>query len=156
VDDIPALGWKMEASLCIERLDEAGIEKGIIMTIVGVPEVNPDAIELIAEVCAQKSHVLAPSFGSLRRCVFVARAMPRFLAEASVTACLAPSGRGRPKTMTSNLPVLTLRALRAVFVACFRVIAAASSGATMALTSTTTSAATRSAVSRHRARPIRR
>ena len=53
VDNIPALGWAMEASLCIDRLDEAGIDKGIIMTIVDVPEVNPDAIELIAEACAE-------------------------------------------------------------------------------------------------------
>ena len=53
VDNIPALGWSMEASLCIDRLDEAGIDKGIIMTIVDVPAVNPDAIELIAEACAE-------------------------------------------------------------------------------------------------------
>lgn len=51
VDDIPALGWKLEASLCVERLDEAGIDKGVIMTIVDAPEVNPDAIELIAAAC---------------------------------------------------------------------------------------------------------
>ena len=48
VDDLPALGWKMEAELCVRRLDEAGIEKGVIMTITDLPEVNPDALELIA------------------------------------------------------------------------------------------------------------
>ena len=53
VDDIPSLGWKMEASLCIERLDEAGIDKGVIMTIVDAPEINPDSIELIADACAE-------------------------------------------------------------------------------------------------------
>src|SRR5579883_3277631 len=52
VDDIPALGWKLGADLCIERMDEAGIEVGVIMTIVDAPEVNPDALELIAEACA--------------------------------------------------------------------------------------------------------
>jgi predicted TIM-barrel fold metal-dependent hydrolase len=52
VDDIPALGWKMEASLCVERMDEAGIDVGVVMTIVDAPEVNPDAIELVAEACA--------------------------------------------------------------------------------------------------------
>jgi predicted TIM-barrel fold metal-dependent hydrolase len=53
VDDIPALGWKLEAASCIERMDEAGIERAVVMTIVDAPEVNPDAIELIAEACAQ-------------------------------------------------------------------------------------------------------
>lgn len=52
VDDIPALGWEMEAALAVERLDEAGIDRGVIMTIVDAPEVNPDAVELIAEACA--------------------------------------------------------------------------------------------------------
>jgi predicted TIM-barrel fold metal-dependent hydrolase len=52
VDDIPALGWKLEASLCVERMDEAGIDAGVVMTIVDAPEVNPDAIELVAEACA--------------------------------------------------------------------------------------------------------
>jgi predicted TIM-barrel fold metal-dependent hydrolase len=49
VDEIPALGWRLEAELCIRRMDEAGIERGVVMTIVDAPEVNPDAIELIAE-----------------------------------------------------------------------------------------------------------
>jgi len=52
VDDIPALGWKLEAEHCVRRLDEAGIDRGVVMTIVDAPEVNPDAIELIAEACA--------------------------------------------------------------------------------------------------------
>jgi predicted TIM-barrel fold metal-dependent hydrolase len=52
VDDIPALGWKMEASLCVERMDEAGIDAGVVMTIVDAPEVNPEAIEMVAEACA--------------------------------------------------------------------------------------------------------
>lgn len=53
VDDIPALGWKLEAAHCVRRLDEAGIERGVIMTIVDAPEVNPDAIELVARACAE-------------------------------------------------------------------------------------------------------
>jgi len=52
VDDIPALGWKLEAGECVRRMDEAGIDKGVIMTIVDAPEVNPNALELIAEACA--------------------------------------------------------------------------------------------------------
>jgi len=52
VDDIPALGWTLDVAECIRRLDEAGIEKGVVMTIVDAPEVNPQALELIAEACA--------------------------------------------------------------------------------------------------------
>jgi hypothetical protein len=52
VDDIPALGWKLAAGDCVRRLDEAGIEKGVVMTIVDAPEVNPGALDLIAEACA--------------------------------------------------------------------------------------------------------
>jgi len=51
VDAIPALGWNLEAAECVRRLDEAGIDRGVVMTIVDAPEVNPDAIELIAEAC---------------------------------------------------------------------------------------------------------
>jgi predicted TIM-barrel fold metal-dependent hydrolase len=52
VDHLPALGWSLEAAACVRRLDEAGIEKGIVMTIVDAPEVNPDALDLIAEAMA--------------------------------------------------------------------------------------------------------
>jgi predicted TIM-barrel fold metal-dependent hydrolase len=53
VDDIPALGWQLDASECIRRMDEAGIERGVVMTIVDAPEVNPDALDLIADACAR-------------------------------------------------------------------------------------------------------
>ena len=53
MDDVPALGWQLEAAECIRRMDDAGIEVGVIMTIVDAPEVNPDAIELIADACAR-------------------------------------------------------------------------------------------------------
>ena len=53
VDDVPALGWQLEAEECIRRLDEAGIERGVVMTIVDAPEINPDALELIAAACAK-------------------------------------------------------------------------------------------------------
>jgi uncharacterized protein len=52
VDDIPALGWKLEAEACVRRMDEAGIDRGVIMTIVDAPEVNPAALEQIAAACA--------------------------------------------------------------------------------------------------------
>lgn len=49
---MPALGWKLEAAHCVARLDEAGIARGVVMTIVDAPEVNPGALELVAEACA--------------------------------------------------------------------------------------------------------
>jgi predicted TIM-barrel fold metal-dependent hydrolase len=52
VDQIPALGWQLDATECLRRMDEAGISRGIVMTIVDAPEVNPDAIQLIADACA--------------------------------------------------------------------------------------------------------
>jgi hypothetical protein len=48
VDDLPALGWQLEAAECIRRMDEAGIDRGVVMTIVDAPEVNPNALELVA------------------------------------------------------------------------------------------------------------
>jgi predicted TIM-barrel fold metal-dependent hydrolase len=52
VDDVPALGWRLEAGHCVRRLDEAGIDRGVVMTIVDAPEVNAEALELVAEACA--------------------------------------------------------------------------------------------------------
>jgi predicted TIM-barrel fold metal-dependent hydrolase len=52
VDDIPALGWRMGAELCVQRLDEAGIDSGVVMTIVDAPELNPGAVEMIAGAVA--------------------------------------------------------------------------------------------------------
>jgi predicted TIM-barrel fold metal-dependent hydrolase len=34
-------------------MDEAGIDRGVVMTIVDAPAVNPQALELIAEACAE-------------------------------------------------------------------------------------------------------
>jgi predicted TIM-barrel fold metal-dependent hydrolase len=53
VDDVPSLGWQLEASECIRRMDEAGIARGVVMTIVDAPEVNPGALELLADACAR-------------------------------------------------------------------------------------------------------
>lgn len=52
VDDVPALGWKLDAELCVRRLDEAGIERGVVMTITDAPELNPDALDLVAAALA--------------------------------------------------------------------------------------------------------
>ena len=52
VDDLPALGWKLDAAECVRRMDEAGIARGVVMTIVDAPEVNPNALDLLAEARA--------------------------------------------------------------------------------------------------------
>lgn len=52
IDDVPALGWKLGAEECVRRMDEAGIDRGIVMTIVDAPAVNPRALQLIAEAFA--------------------------------------------------------------------------------------------------------
>lgn len=52
VDDLPALGWKLDAALCIRRMNEAGIDAAVVMTITDWPEVNAHSIELVAEACA--------------------------------------------------------------------------------------------------------
>jgi uncharacterized protein len=52
VDDVPALGWKLDADFCIRRMDEAGIDAAVVMTITDWPEVNVHSIELLAEACA--------------------------------------------------------------------------------------------------------
>jgi predicted TIM-barrel fold metal-dependent hydrolase len=53
IDEVPALGWSMSARECIERMDEAGIDIGVVMTITDLPALNPNALELIAAACAE-------------------------------------------------------------------------------------------------------
>jgi len=52
IDDLPALGWKLDAAECVRRMDEAGLDRGVVMTIVDAPEINPNALELVADACA--------------------------------------------------------------------------------------------------------
>jgi predicted TIM-barrel fold metal-dependent hydrolase len=52
VDSIDALGWHMTAEQCVSAMDEAGIDKAVIMTITDLPEVNPGALEMIAAACS--------------------------------------------------------------------------------------------------------
>lgn len=51
IDNIPALGWSMSAALCIERMNEAGVDAAAVMTIADLPGINPEALELIAKAC---------------------------------------------------------------------------------------------------------
>lgn len=53
IDDVPALGWKMSAAQCVDRMDEAGVDAAAVMTIADLPGINPRALELIADACAE-------------------------------------------------------------------------------------------------------
>jgi predicted TIM-barrel fold metal-dependent hydrolase len=53
VDDVPSLGWSMSAADCIGRMDAAGVESAIIMSITDAPALNPGALELITVACAE-------------------------------------------------------------------------------------------------------
>jgi uncharacterized protein len=55
VDSIEALGWHMTAEQCLAGMDEAGVDAAVIMTITDLPEVNPSALELIADACARSA-----------------------------------------------------------------------------------------------------
>src|SRR5262245_49260025 len=53
VDEVPALGWSMSAAQCVQRMDEADIDVGIVMSITDAPAMNPDVLEEIAAACAE-------------------------------------------------------------------------------------------------------
>jgi uncharacterized protein len=53
VDDVPSLGWSMSAADCVRRMDDAGVQSAIIMSITDAPALNPTALDLIAEACDQ-------------------------------------------------------------------------------------------------------
>lgn len=50
VDEVPQLGWMDPPEAILTLMDEAGIEKAIIMTYVDTPGVNPHALEYIANI----------------------------------------------------------------------------------------------------------
>jgi uncharacterized protein len=49
VDEVPALGWLDPAEALIAELDAAGIDQAVVMTYTELPEVNPRALEYLAE-----------------------------------------------------------------------------------------------------------
>jgi uncharacterized protein len=53
VDDVPSLGWSMSARQCVEAMDAAEIDAGVVMTVTDLPELNPNALELIADACGE-------------------------------------------------------------------------------------------------------
>ena len=51
IEDAEALGWKMSAADCVRAMDEAGVDKAVVMTLTDLPGLNPRGLELIAEAC---------------------------------------------------------------------------------------------------------
>jgi predicted TIM-barrel fold metal-dependent hydrolase len=48
VDEVPALGWMDPASALIALMDDAQIDRAIVMTYTELPAVNPNALEYLA------------------------------------------------------------------------------------------------------------
>jgi uncharacterized protein len=53
VDDVPSLGWSMTAADCIRKMDAAGVDQAIVMSITDAPAMNPGVLELVAAACAE-------------------------------------------------------------------------------------------------------
>ena len=49
VDEVPALGWMDPAAALIGLMDEAGIDRAVVMTYTELPAVNPHALEYLAD-----------------------------------------------------------------------------------------------------------
>ena len=52
VDEVPALGWLDPAASLVPLMDEAGIDRAVVMTYTELPAVNPHALEYLSEQIA--------------------------------------------------------------------------------------------------------
>jgi predicted TIM-barrel fold metal-dependent hydrolase len=48
VDEVPALGWIDPAASLVKLMDEASIDRAVVMTYTELPAVNPDALDYLA------------------------------------------------------------------------------------------------------------
>jgi predicted TIM-barrel fold metal-dependent hydrolase len=53
IDDASARGWDLSAATCIRSMDEAEVDRAVVMTLADLPGINPTAMELIADACDQ-------------------------------------------------------------------------------------------------------
>jgi predicted TIM-barrel fold metal-dependent hydrolase len=51
IENTEALGWIMSAEDCVRAMDEAQVDKAVVMTLTDLPGLNPQGLELIAEAC---------------------------------------------------------------------------------------------------------
>jgi uncharacterized protein len=49
VDEVPALGWIDPAASLVELMDQAAVERAVVMTYTEAPAVNPNALEYLAD-----------------------------------------------------------------------------------------------------------
>ncbi len=49
VDEVPALGWIDPAASLVELMDQAGVDRAVVMTYTEAPAVNPNALEYLAD-----------------------------------------------------------------------------------------------------------
>jgi uncharacterized protein len=49
VDEVPALGWIDPAASLIGLMDQAGVDRAVVMTYTELPAVNPNALEYLAD-----------------------------------------------------------------------------------------------------------
>jgi predicted TIM-barrel fold metal-dependent hydrolase len=52
VDEVPTLGWHLPVEDVLAQLDQAGIDRGVVMTIVDAPVHRAGALEDLAAACA--------------------------------------------------------------------------------------------------------
>jgi predicted TIM-barrel fold metal-dependent hydrolase len=60
VDEFEAFGWFDPPEAIIELIDEAGIEKAIVMTYADAPVLKPDALQYIHDACEKYPDRLIP------------------------------------------------------------------------------------------------
>jgi predicted TIM-barrel fold metal-dependent hydrolase len=53
LDNLPWLGWSLDAELLIARMDEAGVDRAVATPIVDLPNLNPNALDWIEEAVAR-------------------------------------------------------------------------------------------------------
>lgn len=51
IDDVPALGWHLSAEMLLAQMDEAGVDRAVVMPICDAPEVDPQGPERLADTC---------------------------------------------------------------------------------------------------------
>jgi uncharacterized protein len=60
VDEAPAFGWIDPPEKIVALLDDAGIDRAVIMTYTDLPGINPDALEYIVEAAGRFPDRLIP------------------------------------------------------------------------------------------------
>ncbi|MGH3098100.1 MAG: amidohydrolase family protein [Streptosporangiales bacterium] len=60
IDEVPALGWHLSAEMLLGQMDEAGVDRAVVMPICDAPEVDPGGTERLADTCRRSGGRLVP------------------------------------------------------------------------------------------------